>query len=79
MSDEQTSERAQFTRMADGRVEDWIIIGRSTIWYGSSSTPDCIKIAMRYSFSVSPAGAGCFRSRSSAPFVTSSCRWCRMS
>ena len=33
MSDEQTSERAQFTRMADGRVEDWIIIGRSTIPY----------------------------------------------
>ena len=33
MSQEQTDERAQFTRMADGQVEDWIIIGRSTIPY----------------------------------------------
>src|SRR5690349_16276036 len=32
MSD-QHSERARFTRMADGSIEDWIIIGRSMLPY----------------------------------------------
>jgi predicted HD phosphohydrolase len=33
MSEQQSSERARFTRMADGGLEDWMIIGRSTVPY----------------------------------------------